>query len=168
MSLILIQMAGLLLDSENYWPNKQGRDMFTLNNKTILITGGTGSFGKRFTEGILKRYKPKKVIIYSRDELKQYEMKERFKDHKNIRFFIGDVRDRDRLFMAFHDVDYVVHAAALKHVPVAEYNPLECVKTNIHGAENIIDAALHSGVKKVSHFLQTKQLILLTYTAQLN
>ena len=123
--------------------------MFTFNNKIILITGGTGSFGKKFTEVILKRYSPKKVIIYSRDELKQYEMGERFKGYKNIRFFIGDVRDRDRLFMAFREVDFVIHTAALKHVPSTEYNPIEAVKTNTLGAANIIDAAIEQKVKKV-------------------
>lgn len=123
--------------------------MFTFNNKTVLITGGTGSFGRRFAEVILKRYKLKKVIIYSRDELKQYEMREQFRGHKNIRFFIGDVRDRDRLFMAFRYVDYVVHAAALKHVAAMEYNPVEAVKTNTLGAANIIDAAIERRVKKV-------------------
>lgn len=123
--------------------------MFTFDDKVILITGGTGSFGRKLAKRLLTRYKPRKVIIYSRDELKQYEMKEQFKEHKNIRFFIGDVRDRDRLFMAFHDVDFVVHAAALKQVPAMEYNPVEAVKTNILGAVNIIDAAIERRVKKV-------------------
>ena len=119
-----------------------------VNNKTLLITGGTGSFGQKITDYILKKYKPKKLIIYSRDELKQYEMSKIFK-HKCLRFFIGDVRDLSRLKFAMREVDYVIHAAALKHVPVAEYNPLECIKTNIYGAENIITAALEVGVKRV-------------------
>src|SRR3989338_1546372 len=123
--------------------------MSILTNRTILITGGTGSFGKKFTEVVLKKYKPKKLIIYSRDELKQYEMQELFKAYKNIRFFIGDVRDKDRLLMAFHGVDFVLHAAALKHVPAMEYNPAEAVKTNTIGAMNIIDVAIERNVKKV-------------------
>lgn len=121
-----------------------------LNNKTILITGGTGSFGNAFTEYILEHFKPKKIIIYSRDEYKQFVMANKFKEYRNIlRFFIGDVRDKDRLYRAFEGVDYVVHAAALKQVPACEYNPIEAIKTNINGAMNIIDAALDCGVKKV-------------------
>ncbi len=122
-----------------------------LNNKSILITGGTGSFGRKCTEVILKRYRPKKVIIFSRDELKQFEMAQVFSDKKYpcMRYFIGDIRDKDRLYRAFRDVDYVIHAAALKQVPAAEYNPFEVVKTNILGAENIINAAIDQGVKKV-------------------
>ncbi len=122
-----------------------------LNDKTILITGGTGSFGKKCTEIILKRYKPKKLIIFSRDELKQFEMAQVFsdKEYPCIRYFIGDVRDKERLYRAFHNVDYVIHAAALKQVPAAEYNPFEAVKTNILGAENIINVAIDRGVKKV-------------------
>ena len=123
--------------------------MAIFDNKTVLITGGTGSFGKKFTDTLLKRYKPKKVIIYSRDELKQYEMQQQFKGYKNIRFFIGDVRDKDRLLMALHDVDFVLHAAALKQVPAMEYNPAEAVKTNTIGAMNIIDAAIERNVMKV-------------------
>jgi len=119
------------------------------NNKVILITGGTGSFGKKFTNILLTRYKPKKVIIYSRDELKQSDMQQQFKSYDNIRFFIGDVRDKERLLMAFRDVDFVLHAAALKQVPAMEYNPAEAVKTNTLGAMNIIDAAVERGVKKV-------------------
>jgi len=119
-----------------------------LNGKNILITGGTGSFGKQFTKTILKRYKPNKIIIYSRDELKQYEMAQRFSD-KCMRYFIGDVRDKDRLLKAMNGVDYVVHAAALKHVPIAEYNPMECIKTNINGAQNVIDAAIAHKIHKV-------------------
>lgn len=118
------------------------------NGKNILITGGTGSFGKKYTEILLKKYKPNKIIIYSRDELKQYEMAQQFTD-SCMRFFIGDVRDVDRLKNAMYGVNYVIHAAALKHVPIAEYNPMECIKTNINGAGNVIDAALECGVEKV-------------------
>ena len=118
------------------------------NNKTILITGGTGSFGKKYTEIILKKYKPKKIIIYSRDELKQFEMSQKF-NQDCMRYFIGDVRDKDRLLTATEGVDYVIHAAALKQVPIAEYNPMECIKTNILGAENVIKASIKKGVKKV-------------------
>jgi len=122
-----------------------------LNEKVILITGGTGSFGKKCTEIILKKYKPKKLIIFSRDELKQFEMSQMFsvKKYPCIRYFIGDVRDKERLYRAFHGVDYVIHAAALKQVPAAEYNPFEAVKTNILGAENVINVAIDQGVKKV-------------------
>lgn len=118
------------------------------NNKSILITGGTGSFGKQFTKTILERYDPKKVIIFSRDELKQFEMEQVF-NQKCMRYFIGDVRDRDRLTMAMRGVDYVIHAAALKQVPAAEYNPMECIKTNVYGAENVIHASLANKVQKV-------------------
>jgi UDP-N-acetylglucosamine 4,6-dehydratase len=118
------------------------------NNKNILITGGTGSFGKKYTEILLKNYKPNKIIIYSRDELKQYEMAQKFND-KCMRYFIGDVRDKDRLKKAMQNVDIVIHAAALKHVPIAEYNPMECIKTNINGASNIIDASIENEVEKV-------------------
>jgi UDP-N-acetylglucosamine 4,6-dehydratase/5-epimerase len=122
-----------------------------LNGKVILVTGGTGSFGKKFTEVVLSRYNPRKLIIFSRDELKQFEMRERFSEerYENIRYFIGDVRDRERLYRAFDGVDIVVHAAALKQVPACEYNPLEAIRTNILGAANIIDAAIDCGVKKV-------------------
>ena len=121
-----------------------------LNDKTILITGGTGSFGKKFTRRVLDEYNPKKIIIYSRDEYKQFLMQGQFQDHaKKLRFFIGDVRDEKRLYRAFDGVDVVIHAAALKQVPAAEYNPIEAVKTNIHGAENIINAAIDKGVQKV-------------------
>lgn len=119
-----------------------------LNGKNILITGGTGSFGKQYVRTILKRYKPNKIIIYSRDELKQYEMAQRYND-PCMRYFIGDIRDLPRLEKAMNGVDYVVHAAALKHVPIAEYNPMECIKTNINGAQNVIDASLKCGVKRV-------------------
>ena len=118
------------------------------NNKNILITGGTGSFGKKYTQIILSKYKPNKIIIYSRDELKQYEMAQEFND-ECMRYFIGDVRDGARLKEAMYEVDYVIHAAALKHVPVAEYNPMECIKTNIDGAQNVIEAALACNVDKV-------------------
>ena len=118
------------------------------NDKSILITGGTGSFGKQYVQTILARYKPKKLIIYSRDELKQFEMEQDFHD-KCMRYFIGDVRDRDRLVQAMNGVNYVIHAAALKQVPAAEYNPMECIKTNIHGAENVIHAALANNVEGV-------------------
>ena len=121
-----------------------------LNNRSILITGGTGSFGKKFVKKVLRSYNPKKVIIYSRDEYKQYLMKKEFCDFKNkLRFFIGDVRDKERMYRAFDEVDIVVHAAALKHVPLMEYNPIEAVKTNINGAENVINAAIDRGVEKV-------------------
>lgn len=122
------------------------------NDKTILITGGTGSFGKKFLEMIFEKYNPKKVIIYSRDEYKQSVMQTEYRDRVNmsrVRFFIGDVRDRERLYRAFEGVDYVIHAAAMKQVPTCEYNPMEAIKTNIHGAQNVIDAALDKGVKKV-------------------
>ncbi len=123
-----------------------------LNNKTILITGGTGSFGKKFVEKVLKKYKKiKKLIIFSRDELKQYEMQQLYPlvKYPNLRFFIGDVRDKDRLEFALNDVDYVVHAAALKQVPAAEYNPFEFINTNVIGANNIIQACIAKNVKKV-------------------
>jgi UDP-N-acetylglucosamine 4,6-dehydratase len=122
-----------------------------LNDKVILITGGTGSFGQRATEIILKEYKPKKLIIFSRDELKQFEMAQKFPISKYdcIRYFIGDVRDKERLHRAFQGVDYVIHAAALKQVPAAEYNPFEAVKTNIIGAENVINVAIDQGVRKI-------------------
>ena len=121
------------------------------NGKSILITGGSGSFGQQYVRTILRAYQPKRLIVYSRDELKQYEMAQIFPDEKYpcMRYFIGDVRDQNRLIMAMRDVDYVIHAAALKQVPAAEYNPMECIKTNIHGAENVIQAALTTGVEKV-------------------
>lgn len=125
-----------------------------LSGKVFLITGGTGSFGKKFTEMILNQYNPQKIIIYSRDEFKQDLMRKEFSIKypdkiSKLRFFIGDVRDKDRLYRAFNGVDYVIHAAAMKQVPACEYNPFEAIKTNIHGAQNIIDAALDNGVKKV-------------------
>ena len=122
-----------------------------LNNKTILITGGTGSFGKKFISLILHRYKPKRVIIYSRDELKQYEMRQKYpvETYPCLNYIIGDVRDKERLMRIFKHVDYVIHAAAMKQIPTAEFNPFECIKTNVIGAQNIIEASLECGVKKV-------------------
>ncbi len=121
-----------------------------LNNKSILITGGTGSFGNAFTQYVLENYDPKKIIIYSRDEFKQFIMRDKFKKYDSkLRFFIGDVRDKERMKRAFEGVDYCVHAAALKQVPACEYNPTEAIKTNINGAQNVIETALDTGVKKV-------------------
>ncbi len=123
----------------------------TVDDKIILVTGGTGSFGRRFTRTVLSRFRPRKLIVFSRDELKQFEMRQQFPESRYdaIRYFIGDVRDRDRLHRAFDGVDVVIHAAALKQVPAAEYNPLEAVKTNVLGAANVIDAAIDRGVQKV-------------------
>ena len=118
------------------------------NDKSILITGGTGSFGKEFIKTVLDQYNPRRVIVFSRDELKQFEMQQTF-DDPAMRYFLGDVRDGPRLIQAMRGVDYVVHAAALKQVPAAEYNPMECIKTNIHGAENVINAALENNIKQV-------------------
>jgi UDP-N-acetylglucosamine 4,6-dehydratase/5-epimerase len=118
------------------------------NDKTVLITGGTGSFGHQYVKTLLAHYRPKRLIIFSRDELKQYEMQQEF-NASCMRYFIGDVRDVDRLMQAFRDVDFVIHAAAIKQVPAAEYNPMECIKTNIHGAENVIKAAIANNVDKV-------------------
>lgn len=125
--------------------------MSLLENKVILITGGTGSFGRAFVRYVLKHYKPRKLIIFSRDEFKQWQMSKEFpeSEYPQLRFFLGDIRDKDRLRLAFDGVDYVVHAAALKHVPILEYNPFEAVKTNIIGAQNIIEVAIEKGVKKV-------------------
>ena len=120
-----------------------------LENSTILITGGTGSFGKTFVPMTLKKYNPQKIIVFSRDEMKQWEMAKSFADNPKVRFFIGDVRDRERLYRALDGVDYVVHAAATKIVPTAEYNPFECVKTNVIGAMNLIDACIDKKVKRV-------------------
>lgn len=121
-----------------------------LNGKTILITGGTGSFGHHFVEYVLEHYQPKKLIIYSRDEFKQFNMRNHYKKYDDIlRFFIGDVRDKERLYRAMNGVDYVIHAAALKQVPACEYNPIEAIKTNVNGACNVIDASLDAGVEKV-------------------
>ncbi len=126
-----------------------------LNNKSILITGGTGSFGQKFIEMIFERHNPSRVVIYSRDEFKQDAVRKKFstklnnEQFKKLRFFIGDVRDRERLYRAFKGIDFVIHSAAMKQVPACEYNPFEAIKTNIHGAQNIVDAALDCGVKKV-------------------
>ena len=119
------------------------------DDSTILVTGGTGSFGHTFIPMTLEKYNPKKIIVYSRDEMKQWEMAKKFQDDPRVRFFIGDVRDKERLYRALDDVDYVVHAAATKIVPTAEYNPFECVKTNVLGAMNLIDACIDKGVKRV-------------------
>ena len=116
--------------------------------KSVLVTGGTGSFGRAFVRRLLNEQEPERVVVYSRDELKQYEMAQEFSDSR-LRFFIGDVRDRDRLMRAMTDIDTVIHAAALKHVPIAEYNPFECIKTNVHGAMNVIDVAIDRGVERV-------------------
>jgi len=126
-------------------------DLPKLDGKTILLTGGTGSFGKAFVKQIIKLYKPKKLIVFSRDELKQFEMAQEFSPEKYefMRYFIGDIRDKDRLIMAMRGVEIVVHAAALKQVPAAEYNPFECINTNVIGAENIVQAAIHNSVNKV-------------------
>src|SRR3954469_25406910 len=118
------------------------------NDRSILITGGTGSFGRKWVGNLLKNYNPRRVVVYSRDELKQYEMQQEF-DQPAMRYFIGDVRDGERLRTAMKGVDFVVHAAALKQVPAAEYNPMECIKTNVHGAENVIGAAINNEVAKV-------------------
>jgi len=120
-----------------------------LKNSSILITGGTGSFGHAFARLTLKKYNPKRLVIFSRDEIKQWEMAKLFKNHSNVRFFIGDVRDKDRLHRALSGIDFVVHAAATKIVPTAEYNPFECIKTNINGAMNLIDTCIDQGVKGV-------------------
>ena len=122
-----------------------------LNEKAVLVTGGTGSFGKHFVKLVIEHYKPRRLVIFSRDELKQYEMQQLFpmEQYPFMRYFIGDVRDRDRLELAMRDIDYVIHAAALKQVPTAEYNPFECIRTNVFGAENLVYAALRRNVRKV-------------------
>lgn len=127
------------------------QDLDLLKDKSILVTGGTGSFGKRFISTVLKNSSARRVIVYSRDEFKQYEMAQQLPqaEYGEIRYFIGDVRDRDRLTLAMRDVDIVVHAAALKHIPAAEYNPFECIRTNVYGAENVVMAAIANGVQKV-------------------
>jgi UDP-N-acetylglucosamine 4,6-dehydratase len=119
------------------------------HDASVMVTGGTGSFGNKFVEIMLQKYDPKRLVIFSRDELKQSEMSERFDDHPKLRFFIGDVRDRERLERAMHGVDVVIHAAALKQIPSCEYNPFEAIQTNINGTKNVIDAAIDSGVKQV-------------------
>ncbi|MBU6463652.1 MAG: UDP-N-acetylglucosamine 4,6-dehydratase (inverting) [Bradyrhizobium sp.] len=118
------------------------------NDRSILITGGTGSFGRKWVGNLLKNFRPRRIVVYSRDELKQYEMQQEF-DHPAMRYFIGDVRDGERLRTAIKGIDFIIHAAALKQVPAAEYNPMECIKTNVHGAENVIQAALEANVEKV-------------------
>ena len=125
--------------------------MIDLNDKSILVTGGTGSFGRHFVQTVLEKHEPRRVVVFSRDELKQYEMAQKLGPDKfpAVRYFIGDVRDRDRLTMAMRDIDYVVHAAALKQVPTAEYNPFECIHTNVYGAENVVHAAIQNGVQRV-------------------
>lgn len=120
-----------------------------LKNSSILITGGTGSFGHHFVKLTLKKYNPKRLVILSRDEMKQWEMAKLYKNDSRVRFFIGDVRDKDRLYRALHNIDFVIHAAATKIVPVAEYNPFECIKTNVNGAMNLIDACIDQNIKKV-------------------
>ena len=122
-----------------------------LSDKAVLVTGGTGSFGRHFVKTVLAGYKPKRLIVFSRDEAKQYDMAQDFtpEEKEALRFFIGDVRDRDRLEMAMREIDIVIHTAALKQVPAAEYNPFECIKTNVHGAENVVQAAIRTGVKQV-------------------
>ncbi len=133
-------------------PKSRFHDALTnLDGRSILVTGGTGSFGRKFIRTVLDRYSPRRVVVFSRDELKQYEMQQELnpQEHRALRYFIGDVRDRNRLEMAMRGVDIVIHAAALKHVPVAEYNPTECIHTNVLGAENVIQAAINSNVRQV-------------------
>ena len=125
------------------------KEINLLNNSSILITGGTGSFGNTFVPMTLAKYNPERLVIYSRDEMKQWEMAQRFQGDSRVRFLIGDVRDKDRLARALDGIDYVVHAAATKIVPTAEYNPFECVKTNINGAMNLIDVCIDRGIKRV-------------------
>jgi UDP-N-acetylglucosamine 4,6-dehydratase len=138
-----VQTAAPLRDFSQPW--------LDLNDKAVLVTGGTGSFGKHFLKTVIDRYKPRRLIVFSRDELKQFEMQQEFSQEKYpfLRYFIGDVRDRDRLDLALRDVDYVIHAAAMKQVPTAEYNPFECIRTNVFGAENVVTAAIRCGVKRV-------------------
>ncbi|MBN05712.1 UDP-N-acetylglucosamine 4,6-dehydratase (inverting) [Ponticaulis sp.] len=138
-----IDLQGITRDFRTPFPD--------LNGKSILITGGTGSFGKKLVKIITDNWTPRRLVIFSRDELKQYEMAQEFpmQKHEFLRYFIGDVRDQARLEMAMRDIDFVIHAAALKHVPIAEYNPMECVKTNIMGAENVVNACIRAGVQKV-------------------
>lgn len=131
--------------------NEFNENHIDLNDKSILVTGGTGSFGNEFVRIVLKKYKPKKLIVFSRDEMKQYQMAQSFPDKEFpcIRYFIGDVRDSDRLEMAMREVDYVVHAAALKHIQAGEYNPFECIRTNVYGAENVVKASIRANVKRI-------------------
>jgi UDP-N-acetylglucosamine 4,6-dehydratase/5-epimerase len=141
--------TGAITRQEDVEPSPAPYDQF--DDKSILITGGTGSFGKRFVRTLLQRSRARRIVIYSRDEFKQYEMQGELSDHgaNVLRFFIGDVRDQSRLALAMREVDIVIHAAALKHVPAAEYNPFECIRTNVNGAENVVHAALQNGVDKV-------------------
>lgn len=143
-------MAGKRSDSSEK-PAADGAIPTEFDGASILVTGGTGSFGRRFIETLLRHGKPRRVIVFSRDEFKQYEMQQQLAPgwEARLRFFIGDVRDRERLELAMREVDYCVHAAALKHVPTAEYNPIECIHTNVYGAENVVRAALRTGVRKV-------------------
>src|ERR1700759_1415276 len=138
-----IQASAPLRDFSQPW--------LDLNDKSVLVTGGTGSFGKHFLKTVISRYKPRRLIVFSRDELKQFEMQQEFPhaQYPFIRYFIGDVRDRDRLELAMNGIDFVVHAAAMKQVTTAEYNPFECIRTNVFGAENVVSAALRAGVKRV-------------------
>jgi UDP-N-acetylglucosamine 4,6-dehydratase len=155
----MAQVAAKLItdsfDRNGTTPNAVLRDFtqpwLDLNDKSVMVTGGTGSFGKHFVKTVIEQYKPRRLIIFSRDELKQFEMQQIFPmdRHPFMRYFIGDVRDRDRLELAMRDVDYVIHAAALKQVPTAEYNPFECIRTNVFGAENLVYAALRRNVRKV-------------------
>ena len=135
--------------------------MSFLNKKSILITGGTGSFGKKFIEIVLRKFKPRKLIIFSRDEQKQFNMQQRWKEERAspMRYFIGDVRDIDRLNLAMQNVDIVIHAAALKHVPLGEYNPFEVIKTNVLGAQNVIDASMLNNVKKSAYYKELDLLL---------
>ena len=148
-------MSAVRAESLEALPHSISRDFrdprADLNGKVVLITGGTGSFGRAFVQMVCEEYQPRKLIIFSRDELKQYEMAQQFPPERYpfLRYFIGDVRDAARLEMAMRGVDYVIHAAALKHVPIAEYNPFECIKTNVMGAENVVNAAISAGVKRV-------------------
>src|SRR5215813_10049697 len=123
--------------------------MLNWHDASVLVTGGTGSFGNKFVEIMLQTYDPKRLVVLSRDELKQSEMRARFGDHPSLRFFLGDVRDRERLVRAMHGIDVVFHAAALKQIPACEYNPFEAIQTNVLGAKNVIDAAIDEGVKRV-------------------
>ena len=149
MLIICIDSVGISNTEITVIFNKYLVILLMLKNSTILITGGTGSFGHTFIPMTLAKYNPKKIIIYSRDEMKQWEMAKKFRGDDRVRFFIGDVRDKDRLYRALNGVNYVVHAAATKIVPTAEYNPFECIKTNINGAMNLIDACIDQGVKRV-------------------
>ncbi len=153
--LALAEAAPLMRAPETVQPAPMLRDFsqpwLDLNDKSVLVTGGTGSFGKHFLKTVIARYKPRRLIVFSRDELKQFEMQQEFSQEKYpfLRYFIGDVRDRDRLDLALRDVDYIIHAAAMKQVTTAEYNPFECIRTNVFGAENIVTAAIRCGVKRV-------------------